>query len=343
MTPPNRSDRRIRSTPEWPIATRETGSTTFTVPELAFDLFYPGQYRRRVRSARLTIPCVAGPYTNVSATMSLVDSRMRVRPDVADAALELVPATRSTLVAASSGQNDAGVFRLDFRDERYMPFEGAGAVESTWRIELPRSFRPFDYGTITDVVLHLSYTAEYDGAFRDAVEGANARVESALRTTLTSGSLRRALSLRQEFSTAYHRLTHGAVGAPVSLELTAQHFPLLVSGRPLAVSRAVLVLGIHQDRLRDASGALPPNGVELRVERGGRTVDLTAFTENPSMGGLLTAELGGPLFGGFDPTSGETLTLTVIDPGILAPSGSSEAIDTTRLRDATLYLEYGLA
>ncbi|MBK9227461.1 MAG: hypothetical protein IPL67_10515 [Ignavibacteria bacterium] len=37
----------------------------------------------------------------------------------------------------STGQNDSGVFELNFRDERYLPFENTGAI-SSWRLELPR-------------------------------------------------------------------------------------------------------------------------------------------------------------------------------------------------------------
>jgi Tc toxin complex TcA C-terminal TcB-binding domain len=31
-------------------------------------------------------------------------------------------------MAASAAQNESGVFELSFRDERYLPFEGAGVV-----------------------------------------------------------------------------------------------------------------------------------------------------------------------------------------------------------------------
>src|SRR6185437_10317181 len=51
-------------------------------------------------------------------------------------------------IATSSGQNDAGLFELNFRDERYLPFERSGAV-SRWRFGLPADFRPFDYHTIS--------------------------------------------------------------------------------------------------------------------------------------------------------------------------------------------------
>jgi len=71
-------------------------------------------------------------------------------------------------IATSHGQNDSGMFELNFRDERYLPFEGAGAI-SQWRIEMPKEFRPFDYDTISDVILHLRYTAREGGkALRDA-------------------------------------------------------------------------------------------------------------------------------------------------------------------------------
>ncbi|KAK3395005.1 hypothetical protein B0H63DRAFT_533434 [Podospora didyma] len=59
---------------------------------------------------------------------------------------------------------DTGTFDLAFGGAgdgggRYGPFEGAGAV-SSWRLEMPPSaVRPFDYSTISDVVLHLWYTA----------------------------------------------------------------------------------------------------------------------------------------------------------------------------------------
>ena len=46
-------------------------------------------------------------------------------------------------IATSTGQNDAGLFTLDFNDQRYLPFEYAGAV-SRWRIELPAENNYFD-------------------------------------------------------------------------------------------------------------------------------------------------------------------------------------------------------
>jgi hypothetical protein len=66
-------------------------------------------------------------------------------------------------IATSTGQNDSGLFELTFRDERYLPFEYLGAV-SRWRIELPPENNYFDLDTVTDLVLHLDYTARDGGA-----------------------------------------------------------------------------------------------------------------------------------------------------------------------------------
>ena len=46
---------------------------------------------------------------------------------------------------------------------RYLPFEGAGA-DATWTLELPTDFKSFDYSMISDVMLHMRYTARVSGS-----------------------------------------------------------------------------------------------------------------------------------------------------------------------------------
>lgn len=125
----------VQINPRALIDLRETGRCDFSIPEIWFDLYYPGQYKRRIKSVRLTIPCVTGPYTNVSAKLTLTGSHVRPEPQLTSAPIG-IPHQRNTSVAASTANNDAGVFELNFRDERYVPFEGAGAV-SDWHLELP--------------------------------------------------------------------------------------------------------------------------------------------------------------------------------------------------------------
>lgn len=144
---------------------RENGNCSFNLPETLFDMDFPGHYRRRIKSVSISIPCITGPYTGLNATLRLQKDEYRRLPDLSTA-LEQNHAP-STAIAVSNGQNDSGVFELNFRDERYLPFEGAGVI-SEWRLELPE-FRQFDYNTISDVVMHLRYTALEDGAMKAAV------------------------------------------------------------------------------------------------------------------------------------------------------------------------------
>jgi hypothetical protein len=158
-----------------------TGRCEIEIPEWMFDLDYPGHYLRRIKNVTLTIPAVVGPYTGVHSRLTLLSSTTRVDPRLSDLEFccdddalnngyqalpddpRLVNQYAATeAIATSSGQNDAGMFELNFRDERYLPFEFAGAV-SCWRVELPPENNPFDINAINDVVLHLNYTAREGG------------------------------------------------------------------------------------------------------------------------------------------------------------------------------------
>src|SRR5690606_29525607 len=218
------------------LSLKQTGTCAFSIPEVYFDLFYPGQYRRKIQSVRLTIPCVTGPYTNVGATLSLTSSQVRMEAKLGNVELKDVPKSRTTVISTSTAQNDAGVFQLNFRDDRYMPFEGAGAV-SSWKLDLPKTFKQFDYQTINDVMIHISYTAEYDELFRDKVEERNDGIEGTLVNILKNNPMSRTISIRQEFSTDFHRLTEQPINTDVLLKIQSKHFPMFLNGKPIKVTK----------------------------------------------------------------------------------------------------------
>jgi hypothetical protein len=229
-----------------PVALLElkaTGTCEFTIPELFFDLYYPGHYRRQIKSARLTLPCVTGPYTNVSATLTLQRSQLRIEPKLENTYLKDVPLTRTVSIATSNAQNDAGVFELNFRDERYMPFEGAGAI-STWQLSLPKNFRPFNYDTISDVVLHLSYTAEQDGLLRETVESMNGEHEGRLQAFLQENNLPRIFSVKHEFPTEWHQFVNGTEDLAITIKKS--HFPFFVQGKTIALTKLELYTIQHE-------------------------------------------------------------------------------------------------
>jgi hypothetical protein len=314
--------------PQALIDMRETGECTFTVSEVFFDLFYPGHYKRRIKGVRLTIPCITGPYVNVSASLNL--DKSWVRPTAAlNAPLVEVPPSRSVVIATSTAQNDAGVFELSFRDERYMPFEGLGAI-SQWHLTLPKSFRQFDYQTINDVILSISYTAEQDGVLRERVEKQSAALEGSIVKYFSDNPARRLFSLRQDFSSAFTRLLRSPAGTPIKIELTDRNFQLFVRGRNLLVQRAAVLL-------RTASG-VEPAALQMTIDG----VAISAFSVDPTLGNLA----GSPLSPTFTTNLRGPHTLVVDAAGELAATsqlGDTSAIDAEKLLDVLLYLEFKLA
>ena len=219
---------------------RSTGTCEITIPERLIDLDFPGHFFRRVKAVSLSIPCVVGPYTSINATLTLLSSQLRDTSQVKGGSYDSPDNYRSSYlpiqsIATSSAQNDSGLFELNFRDERYLPFEGAGAI-STWRLTLPNEFRQFDYDTISDVILHLRYTA------RDGGEGLKAAALEQLRRTPAaeaSPPYFLVLEPRQAFPIAWQRFltpTPAASNHTLSLNLSSELFPLRDAKRSLKLT-----------------------------------------------------------------------------------------------------------
>ncbi len=216
---------------------RAGGSCEFAIPEVLYDLDYPGHYLRRIKSVALTVPCVVGPYSSLNCTLRLLEHTFRIRPTSAargyarltdgdDERFSTVNVP-ITSIAVSSGQNDSGVFELNFRDERYIPFEGAGAV-SKWRIELPSGFRQFNYDTISDVVMHVRYTAVEGGdkLRTSAVANVSDYLENAVALSSEQG-LFTMIDLKRDFQGAWRKAfdrTDAAPGRMTSVN-PAEHLP----------------------------------------------------------------------------------------------------------------------
>ena len=236
------------------VRLRATGRATFTIPEELFDLDTPGHYFRRIRSVALSIPCVTGPYTGVACTARLLRSHVRTTPVLKDGSYaefgdgderfdHQLGATES--IVTSSGSNDTGLFEANLRDERLLPFEYRG-VAGEWQLELAADPRPFDYDTITDVVLHVRYTARDGGEVLRQAASAN------LRTLVDAGAAAgstRLLSVRHEFPTAWARFTAAPAGAgtaadpraTLTLDLRREHYPFVAGAGPSTLLRVDLI------------------------------------------------------------------------------------------------------
>jgi hypothetical protein len=198
---------------------------------------------------------VTGPYTSVNCTLTLLKSSIRQKSDPSGLEsnyardeeqddlrfVDNFSAVES--IATSQAQNDSGMFELNFRDERYLPFEGAGAI-STWRIEMPRDTNAFDFGTISDVILKLNYTARDGGrtlqaAARDAL---GLLPWAAATASSSSTSLVRLFSLKHEFPTRWYRFQHPVDSASLELDLTLDRFPYQFRGKKITINELQLFL-----------------------------------------------------------------------------------------------------
>ncbi|WP_281827029.1 neuraminidase-like domain-containing protein [Jannaschia rubra] len=305
------------------VELKTTGTTRFSLPESFCDIYYPGMFLRLIKAVRVTVPTVAGPHANISAMLTLEDSFLRRDPDPG-AALQAVPAARGQTISTSTAQSDAGVFELNFGGAKYLPFEGAGVI-SQWRLTLPRAdgFPPFDYSAISDVLLRISYTAEFDGILREHTETQNAALAGTLAQTFQDNGLQRVISLRQEHRDVFQALVAGPPDTAVDLTVGPRHFPIFVAGRALTISN-----------------------FRLAVQTGGGvgtlafTVDgdaTTAFGAAVDLGNMAAAAVA-PMAGN-DPRG--TWPVTVSDAGDLGGADGS-ALDTDAVRDIYVIIDYGI-
>jgi Tc toxin complex TcA C-terminal TcB-binding domain len=242
------------------IQLRATGRCTVRIPEELFDMDGPGHYFRRIKSVALSIPCVTGPYASVSCTLTLLKSSVRKTPvmgdgyaraDAEDARFDdYFGSTQS--VVTSSAQNDSGLFEANLRDERYLPFEYAGAI-SEWQLELPANPSQtdpaqFDYATISDVVLHLRYTARAGGGLLR--NGAVANLKAQIDEATLVGCVR-LFSVRHEFPTEWARFQRQVPAAgqrhELALTLRSEHYPFWGQERLKQVKRVDILARSMQD------------------------------------------------------------------------------------------------
>ena len=317
---------------------KQSGECFINLPEAIFDLDHPGHYLRRIKSVGVTIPCVAGPYASVNCTLTqhnssirhastLLDDEYNRQGDGDPRFTDAMGAMQA--IVTSGGQNDSGLFEPNLRDERYLPFEGTGAI-SAWRVQLPKDFPAFDHDTISDVVLHLRYTSREGGdrlrnrARQDLSVAVDAAVHSAEQRGLARG-----FSLRHEFPSDWHRFLHPPVGLVGSqtmrVRLEKSRFPFLLQSKPILMRSLSLFLKVSSDFVEEyvTDGAL---NVSIQP---GTTASTTSLTMN-MWNGLLRAapETTGPL-------GDWTLAAWLEDAG-----GATAPIDPQSIEDIVVVCTY---
>lgn len=207
-----------------------------------------------------------GPHANLNCTLTLLDNRIRTNASASGS----YPPTEDTedprflvnfapvqAVATSRPSGDAGVFELRFDEDRYLPFEGAGAV-STWRIDLRQADNALDLGDLGDVVLTLAYTARNGGAALEAA--ARASRDKGLARGGAKPPAQHAISLKRDLPGHWKRLAEATPGQEIEIPLALEQERM--SGRyrglDLRIERATV--------FARASGPLPDDVLRLRLD-----------------------------------------------------------------------------
>jgi peptidoglycan hydrolase-like protein with peptidoglycan-binding domain len=249
------------------VKLRENGSCVFQLPELAFDLETPGHYMRRLKNISLTIPCVVGPYTNVSASLSLMQNSTRLNADLTGGYKSTGasdPRFRGDsggveMVVTSNAQNDSGLFELNLRDERYLPFEGSGAI-SSWLLKLTAPFEPFDYESISDIILHMRYTSRDGGDnFRSAVITEVKADLNKIALAESRQGLYRAFSMRHDFPTNWQKFLFPPAGTDqvMVFDTAPTRFPFFTRGMQLTATSVELIAKLKNAGAYTAQLTLP--------------------------------------------------------------------------------------
>jgi hypothetical protein len=248
---------------------RTTGYCEIEIPEWMFDVDYPGHYMRRIKNVTLSIPCVTGPYSGVHCRLTLLGNVTRVVPLLTapphgcccppkacccdgdrpegyalcadDPRMVKIHGAREA-IATSGGQNDSGLFELNFNDPRYLPFEYMGAI-SRWRIELPPENNYFDMNSLTDAVLHLNYTA------REGGDGLRRAARDAARNKVP-GDGWALFDVRHEFPDGWElfqrSFAHGERPRDLRIRLNRSHFPFLPRDPEIGMPKIALIFETYE-------------------------------------------------------------------------------------------------
>jgi hypothetical protein len=162
---------------------KSTGTCELALTEALFDRDFPGHFRRQIRTVTVTFAGADDQPVQLNATLTQLGHKtvMAADPKAVKHLLDpkgLPPDTVRTdwrpnqqiaLSYVDERSDNNGLFELRFDDERYLPFEGTGAV-STWRLRLAGGSAGL--AGVRDVVLTVRYSADDGGeVFATAVRG----------------------------------------------------------------------------------------------------------------------------------------------------------------------------
>jgi len=159
------------------------GVCEFSLDEAFFDYDFPGHYARQIKT--IAVDFDVPEATTVYATLSQLSHQTVLKPDPKAVKYLLNPKDEPPTTLRSNWRSSQqiilshhdeyeknnGMFELRYDSDRYLPFEGTGAV-SRWRLELNGKQGSLDLNELVDIRVRIQYTARQGGAvLADAVKG----------------------------------------------------------------------------------------------------------------------------------------------------------------------------
>lgn len=303
------------------LTLQRTGSCTFQLSELLFDYDFPGQYCRKIERLSVTIPAVVGPYQNVHGTLTQTSNTVLIKDDLNSVRFllgaDVTPPDgmlrlnwrNMQQIALSRGADDGTIAGVS-ADDRYLPFEGTGAV-SSWRLDLPLGANRIDFSAIADVVITLTYSALVGGgSFKDTVVGAiNSKYAGQV-----------SMALQQRYPDAWARFLNPAGATPQAMTFAVG--PDAVP--PNLLSPRAVKAYLQFDLTLPFTGPLV---VEL-APAAGTALTLNLTQQTPWGSGAIDCPL--------TPAANWTVTLKQIPPALLQGGRLKPGV----LTGATLVLDY---
>ena len=225
------------------LTLRNAGACEVTVPEWLYDRDCPGHYMRRIKSVAVsTVRSAAAEQRGLlhRVAAAKLGAEIAVCSETANicgwASKTTVSSTmrarysRSSRAAAYAIRDCSIRICMEIGSCRSKAPELSAPGSSTCRSEFPA----FDYGTIADVILHISYTAR-QGLDAGAVTSA---IKSLFQQTLDAGpNFSLLFTLQQDFADEWQ-----AFGAGGQFEATIRRnqFPYFTDGKTITITEMEL-------------------------------------------------------------------------------------------------------
>ena len=163
----------------------------------------------------------------------------------------MIEATGREHLGQIGAQSNPQAFRCD---------PGAGAI-SDWNLKLTSAVPTFDWLTLSDVVMHVRYTAREGGELLRT-----AAIDS-LTDALAGIPLRRGFSAQHEFPSEWSAFLHpdGVSKAVLKIDIAENRFPCIARDAGLSI-RALELVALVKDTDENLR-VLPPSILTVRFKK----------------------------------------------------------------------------